>query len=104
MSLPPCFATSDDANSAHELIILDRVSYEGIRRALTLSQVAWVDLYNFNGSAGTFVMVPGHEGMPFVLAGVGDARDPLALSHLPVLLPLGNYRLSANSPVQIDPS
>jgi leucyl aminopeptidase len=33
---------------------------------------------------------------------VGDAEDPLALAHLPQLLPPGDYRLDAASPVRVD--
>jgi leucyl aminopeptidase len=49
-------------------------------------------------------MVPGADGRPaLVLVGVSDATDPLALAHLPSLLPEGDYRLSPQSPVVVDP-
>jgi leucyl aminopeptidase len=107
MSLPTCFvpATDADASGARALIVLDRASLSSWREAQPPATRAWIDGHGFTASSGSILAIPGDDGRPqSILAGVGDANDPLALSHLPALLPGGTYRLAADSPVRIDPA
>ena len=104
MSLPPCFATPDQADGAWPLVLVDRASLPTWRGAQPAPVQAWLDAHAFTAQPGAPLMIPGADGRPaFFLAGVADAHDPLALSHLPVALPAGRYRLSPDSPVKLDP-
>ena len=105
MSLPPCFALSAEAAGACPLVVLDRGHYAGWLKTQSTAVQAWLDAHHFNGSGGSYLLVPSRDGTPaFAVAGVNDAADPLALAHLPTLLPAGVYRLSPDSPVAIDAS
>jgi leucyl aminopeptidase len=107
MSLPACFAspTDSDAADARALVVLDRTRLTAWREAQPPAIRAWIDGHAFTGSGGGFLAIPGSDGRPQqILVGVNDASDPLALSHLPVQLPAGTYRLSPDSPVRIDPA
>ncbi len=107
MSLPACFAspTDTDAADARTLIVLDRTSLTAWREAQPPATRAWIDGHAFTGSGGSVLAIPGSDGRPQqFLAGIHDASDPLALSHLPAQLPAGTYRLSPESPVRIDPA
>jgi len=104
MSLPPCFATPDQADGAWPLVLVDRASLPTWRGGQPAAVQAWLDAQAFTAQPGAPLMIPGADGRPaFFLAGVADAHDPLALSHLPVALPVGRYRLSPDSPVKVDP-
>ncbi|KFN45495.1 hypothetical protein N790_02480 [Arenimonas malthae CC-JY-1] len=101
MSLPACFASPDAAPAALPLVLVDPGTFEAWRGAQPAAVVAWLDAHAFSPKSGAPLLVPGADGRPaFALAGVSDARDPLALAHLPSLLPAGSYRLSAESPVR----
>ena len=103
MSLPSCFVAAADATEACPLIVLDRATYPAWRETQSAPTLAWLDTNTFTPSAGCFLLVPNAQGMPqFVVAAICDAGDPLALSHLPMLLPAGTYRLRADSPVPMD--
>ena len=103
MSLPPCFATPDQAEGAWPLVLVDRATLPTWRSAQSAAVQAWLDAHGFTAQPGAPLMIPGADGRPALfLAGIADARDPLALSHLPVALPVGTYRLSPESPVAID--
>ena len=105
MSLPACFIAADEALDACPLIVVDRASYEGWRERQSSATLAWLDANGFAPVAGSFLLVPDVDGKPQCLvAAISDAGDPLALAHLPVLLPAGAYRLSAQSPVTVDPA
>jgi leucyl aminopeptidase len=105
MSLPACFAPSSDAAPATTLVLIDRAGFPAWRDAQSEARRAWFEANGFNGTAGSFLLVPDADGRPaFVLAGVGDAEDPLALAHLPQLLPAGIYRLCEHSPLPVDPA
>jgi leucyl aminopeptidase len=102
MSLPACVVAAKDAAAPVPLLVLDRNSYPAWRGAQDASTTAWLDANAFTPGAGAFVLLPGPQGKPrAVVASVGDAADPLALSHLPQLLPPGDYLLDAASPVQV---
>ncbi len=104
MSLPPCFASPDQREIAMPLLLVDRAGYDAWRDRQGASVQAWLQANGFSAQPGAPLLVPGANGHPaFALAGIGDAADPLALAHLPSLLPPGTYRLSADSPAAIDP-
>ena len=104
MSLPPCFAGPDQRDAALPLLLVDRTGYDGWRARQGEPVQAWLDAHGFRAQVGAPLLVPGANGRPaFALAGIADATDPLALSHLPALLPEGTYRLSPDSPVAVDP-
>lgn len=103
MSLPACFAPASDAAQAIPLIVLDRGKFAAWRDAQNERARIWLESHAFAGVAGSFLTVPAADGRPeFVVAGIADAEDPLALSHLPPLLPAGTYRLDAHSPLPVD--
>ena len=105
MSLPACFMASADAPQACPVIVVDRASYAAWRETQSAPTLAWLDANAFTPAAGSFLLVPGSTGSPLcVVAAISDAGDPLALSHLPLLLPAGAYRLDPASPVPVDPS
>jgi leucyl aminopeptidase len=105
MSLPACFVAAADVSGACPLVVIDRASYPGWRDAQSAPTRAWLDANGFTPAAGAFLLVPDAAGAPLlVVAAVGDIGDPLALSHLPTLLPAGSYRLQGDSPVAIDPN
>ncbi len=103
MSLPACFVAAGGAAGACPLIIVDRKSFPAWRESQLAPTLAWLDANSFAPSAGSFLLVPDAQGAPLlVVAAIGDADDPLALSHLPTLLPAGDYRLQADSPTPVD--
>ncbi len=105
MSLPACFVASGTVEGACRLVVVDRATYPGWRERQSPQTQAWLDANAFMPTAGSFLLVPDAAGVPsLALAAIADAEDPLALSHLPLLLPAGNYRLDPNSPVPVDPS
>ncbi|MEO7251092.1 MAG: leucyl aminopeptidase family protein [Arenimonas sp.] len=104
MTLPSCFVASADAVDACALMVLDRATYPAWRETQTPSTRAWLDANAFNPCAGSFLLVPDAQGAAlFVVVAISDAGDPLALAHLPMLLPAGTYRLHADAPVPVDP-
>ena len=104
MTLPSCFVASANAGDAISMVVLDRATYPAWRETQTASTRAWLDANAFSPGAGSFLLVPDAQGAPlFVVAAISDAGDPLALAHLPMLLPAGTYRLRADSPVPVDP-
>jgi leucyl aminopeptidase len=104
MSLPPCFASPDTSATALPLRLVDRAGFAAWRDQQPASVQAWLAAHDFSGQSGAPLMVPGDDGRPgYFLAGVSDPKDPLALAHLPSMLPPGSYRLSADSPLALDP-
>ncbi len=109
MSLLACFqesAQNADANDlVRRIVTLDRGRYPAWRAAQTPATQAWLDGHGFDGAGGSFLALPGADGqLRRVVAGINDAGDPLALAHLPALLPSGVYRLDPESPLAIDES
>jgi leucyl aminopeptidase len=106
MSLPACFATADQHSSAIPVVVMNRSQFSAWRDQQTSPVQAWLSAQAFVGNGGSFLLIPnadGHAGM--VVAGVNDAKDPFALSHLPTLLPAQHvYHISADSPLKIDAS
>lgn len=105
MSLPACFAPATDRAQATPLLLLDRAAFAAWRDTLPATQRAWIEANGFDAGAGSFLLLPAADGRPGgVAVGVGDADDPLALAHLPPLLPAGTYCLAESSPLRIDPA
>ena len=103
MSLPACFVAASAAASPVPLIVLDRATYPAWRETQDVATLAWLDANAFSSGPGSFMMLPGAAGSPrALLAAVADAGDPLALSHLPLLLPPGDYELATDAPVKVD--
>ena len=101
MSLPACFAGRDDA--ALPLVLVDRATFAAWRDGRDAGTRAWLQAAGFAPQPGAPLLVPGADGqVAYALAGIGDARDPLALSHLPTLLPAGTYRIADDSPCRPD--
>ncbi len=102
MSLPPCFATRDDAKHAVALLLLDRASLPDWLATQPAATARWIKVQAFTAEPGSALLVPDKEGAPrYALAGIGDATDPFVCAHLPFALPPGDYRLDA-SPLAID--
>jgi len=105
MSLPACFVAASTAPGAIPVLVLDRATYPAWREAQDAATLAWLDATAFTPAAGSFALVPGSDGKPrCVVAAVADAGDPLALAHLPQLLPPGASALDAPAPVRRDSS
>jgi leucyl aminopeptidase len=107
MSLPACFVAADapGADEAVALHVVDRATFADWRDEQVSTTHAWLDGNGFEPRAGNFLLLPGADGRPrCVLAAIADPGDPFALSHLPMLLPAGTYRLAADSPLRPDPA
>ncbi len=103
MSLPACFVAASASTAAIPLLVVDGGSYPAWREAQPAATLAWLDANAFTPVAGCFSLLPGADGRPrALLAAIADASDPLALSHLPALLPPGDYALDPASPVRVD--
>ena len=104
MSLPPCFASPDTSATALPLVLVDRAGYPAWRDKQPAAVQAWLAAQDFSGQSGAPLLVPGGDGRPaYFLAGVSDPKDPLALAHLPSMLPPGSYRLAADAPLALEP-
>ena len=104
MNLPACFDRPESADGALPLVLVGRDGLAAWREAQPATVQAWLRANDFSGQPGAPLLVPGADGQPaFALATVSDAADPLALAHLPQMLPPGSYRLADNSPQAVDP-
>jgi leucyl aminopeptidase len=104
MNLPACFVTDAAAKSV-PLVTVDKASFGKWHTAQPKSVQAWLAAQGFTGSGGTQTLVPGPDGhAAFAVASVGDGDDPLAMAHLPRLLPAHTYRLDPSSPRPLDPA
>ncbi|QOC22107.1 leucyl aminopeptidase family protein [Wenzhouxiangella sp. AB-CW3] len=84
------------SNTAIPIHSLDPAALDEWRKAAPDAQRNWVNAAGFEAAAGTYMLVPGDDGMACVLAG-READDRLwALAHLPGVLPEGDYRLEAD--------
>ena len=104
MSLPPCFATSNDRANAIPLVLLDHASLTGWLTQQHAAIGRWAQAQAFTAEAGSALLVPDADGAPrCALAGIGDVADPYVCAHLPFALPPGDYRLDPRSPHAVDP-
>ncbi|GAB2498153.1 leucyl aminopeptidase family protein [Arenimonas alkanexedens] len=104
MSLPSCFARPDAAAATTPLRLVERASFAAWRETQPATTQAWLDAHGAGAGAIAPLAIPGADGRPlFVLVTLADATDPLALAHLPSLLPMGRYRLCPDSPAQLAP-
>jgi leucyl aminopeptidase len=98
MTLPACF-TVDAAAAVVPLVTVDKATFPAWHAAQPANVQAWLAAQHFAGAAGAHTLVPGADGqVAFAVAGIADADDPLALAHLPRLLPANAYRLDPASP------
>lgn len=105
MSLPACFDPANTTDGALPLVLVGREGLAAWRGSQPAAVQAWLQANDFSGQPGAPLLVPGPDGQPaFALAAVADAGDPLALAHLPQMLPPGRYRLSDQSPQAMDPA
>jgi leucyl aminopeptidase len=105
MSLPSCFVAPGVVDNACPLIVVDRATYPAWQAAQSALTLAWLDANSFSPIPGTYLLVPNANGVPeFLVVAIGDAGDPLAMAHLPMMLPAGTYRLDTESPVRVDPA
>ncbi len=103
MSLPSCFASAADAASACPIMVIDKPGFAAWRDAQDSTLRAWLEANAFSAATGSWLLVPdANGGARCVIAIIGDVADPLALAHLPSVLPSGVYRIAAESPVQPD--
>ena len=102
MSLPPCFAPASDAAAATPLVTVDKASLAAWKAGLPAATQAWLEAHGFQAAPGAPLALPGADGRPAAfVAGISEATDPLALAHLPSLLPVGTYRLDPASPAPV---
>src|SRR5688500_8634495 len=105
MSTMNCFALLEDAARALPIVALRTAVLESFLATQPASTRAWVAAHGWTAAPATALVVPGTDGHPVVaLAGIGDEQDPLSLSHLPMALPEGTYRLVRDLGIAVDPS
>jgi leucyl aminopeptidase len=105
MSTIACFVPTADAAGALPLVALRAADLGAFAATQPASTRAWIDALGWKAAPGTSLLVPGTDGQPVAaLVGVGDVADPLALAFLPLALPEGVYRLTADHGVAIDPA
>ncbi len=103
MSLPACFIAIADGVVSCPINVVDRATYPAWLETQNEATRAWLDANAFSASTGAWLLLPDANGRPAcVIAAISDAGDPLALAHLPVLLPAGAYHLDVESPVHVD--
>ncbi len=103
MSLPPCFASPDSADGTLPLVLVDRATLPAWRERQPAAVQAWLQAHGFSAQPGAPLLVPAADGTPdYALAAISDPQDPLALAHLPSLLPPGSYRISPTSPAAVE--
>jgi leucyl aminopeptidase len=96
MILPAFFvpAAAPAAADAVAIHVVDRAGWKDWRAEQAQTMLAWLDANNFTAAGGAFLLVPDANGRAaLVVAAINDAGDPLALAHLPMLLPAGDYHL-----------
>jgi len=95
VSLPAGFSFATDAPPLYA------ISSTTLRAFLAHQPEAvarWVRANAFTASVGSVLLVPGEGELPLMaLAGIGDARDPFVLGHLPYALPEGDWQLRGAS-------
>ena len=79
---------------ATPVTVVDRAAFQALAPTLPEATRAWLATVGFVGAADSHALVPGADGrLAQVFAGVAHAAHPFALSHLPLALPAGDYRL-----------
>ena len=103
MSLPACFIAAADSVASCPIVVVDRATYPAWLDTQNESTRRWLDANAFAPATGAWLLLPDANGRPAcVIAAVSDAGDPLALAHLPMLLPAGVYHLDGESPVPVN--
>ena len=64
MSLPPCFATSNERGNAIPLVLLDRASLSGWLTQQPAATGRWARTQAFTAEAGSALLVPDADGAP----------------------------------------
>ncbi|TXI20828.1 MAG: leucyl aminopeptidase family protein [Roseateles sp.] len=76
------------------ITVVDRAAFQALVSGLQDSERQWLATLGFVGAADSFALLPGADGqLARVFAGVAHAAHPFALSHLPLALPEGVYKL-----------
>ena len=79
---------------ATPITVVDRAAFQALVTGLPDATRAWLATVGFVGAADTHALVPDADGrLAQVFAGVGHVAHPFALSHLPLALPEGVYKL-----------
>lgn len=79
---------------ATPITVVDRATWPAVAASLPAATRAWLVTVGFVGAADSHALVPGADGrLAQVFAGVAHAAHPFALSHLPLALPEGVYKL-----------
>ena len=95
MSSMNCFAAPDTSTRGTPIVALRAADLAAWLASAPEPTKAWVATFAFTAAPATVLVVPDAGGRPgLALAGIGDADDPLALAHLPMLLPDGVYHLA----------
>ena len=93
MTLPPGFATPQQAGTAHPLHVVQRDAYADWRAAQPAAVQAWLDAQQFDGSAGTAMAWANGDGdLAGAVLGIGDPLDPFSYAHAPFALPAGDWQ------------
>jgi len=76
------------------ITVVDRAAFQALAGSLPQATRQWLATVGFVGAPDTHALVPGADGsLGAVWAGVAHAAHPFALSHLPLALPEGVYKL-----------
>ncbi|PZP32477.1 MAG: leucyl aminopeptidase [Roseateles depolymerans] len=76
------------------ITVVDRAAFQVLAPALQDNERQWLATLGFVGAPDTFALLPGADGgLARVFAGISHAAHPFALSHLPLALPEGQYKL-----------
>lgn len=94
MTLPPGLTASDDASAARPLHLLDRDALPDWLEKQPQQVRDWVAAHTFDASPGAWLTLPGDDGGPAAILGVGDRLDPFSYAHAPFSLPAGDWRLA----------
>ncbi|NCT84190.1 MAG: leucyl aminopeptidase family protein [Comamonadaceae bacterium] len=79
---------------ATPITVVDRAAFQALAADLPEATRAWLATVGFVGAADSHALVPGADGrLARVFAGVAHVAHPFALSHLPLALPEGLYKL-----------
>lgn len=92
-------------HSATPIIAVTAASLPEAQAALDIHGRGWVDANGFTAAAGSWLCVPGADGLiALVLAGIDDPSDPYALAGLPFGLPEGRYHLHPELGERLNPA
>lgn len=76
------------------IVAVDRAAFAALAGQLPAATRAWLETVGFVGAPDSHALVPGADGrLGQVFAGIAHPAHPFALSHLPLALPEGSYRL-----------